>query len=98
MLSIKDFPSDQAAVRERVLAKNVKVPDLATVKDFFRFRAATGKGKIVTKITCDTLIAVAEWFFAGFTCVTDTQINEDEVYNVSIFHHLCMAYARFHPH
>jgi hypothetical protein len=67
---------DQAAVRERVLAKNVEAPDLITVKDFFRFCAATGKGKIVTKITCDSLIAVAEWFFAGFTRVTDTQINE----------------------
>ena len=82
---------DQVAVRERVLAKNVEAPDLATMKDFFHFCAATGKGKIVTKITCNSLIAVAEWFFAGFTRVTDTQTNEDdrsEVYNVSIFHHL----------
>jgi hypothetical protein len=54
---------DQAAEREWVLAKNVEAPDLATVKDFFRFCAATGKGKIVTKITCKSLIAVAEWFF-----------------------------------
>jgi hypothetical protein len=69
----------------------VEAPDLATVKDFFRFCAATGKGKIVTKITCDSLITVAEWFFAGFTRVTDPQINEDdrsEVYNVSLHHHL----------
>jgi hypothetical protein len=61
------------------------------VKDFFRFCAATGKGKIVKKITCDSLVAVAEWFFAGFTRVTETQTNEDdrsEVYNVSIFHYL----------
>jgi hypothetical protein len=89
MLSRKDFlVPDQAAVRERVLAKNVEAPDLATVKDFFRFCAATGKGKIVNKIICDSLNAVAELFFAGFTRVTDTQINEDdrsEVYNVSIF-------------
>jgi len=82
---------DEAAVRERILANNVEAPDLATVKDFFRFCAATCKGKIVIKITCDSLIAVAEWFFAGFTRVTDTQINEDdrsEVYNVSLHHHL----------
>jgi hypothetical protein len=51
---------DQAAVREQVLAKNVEAPDLATVKDFFRFCAATGKGKIVTKITCNSPIAVAD--------------------------------------
>jgi hypothetical protein len=82
---------NHASVREQVLAKNVEAPDLATVKDFFRFYAATGKGKIMTKITCDSLIAVTEWFYAGFTRVTDTQTNEDdrsEVYNVSIFHHL----------
>jgi hypothetical protein len=78
---------DHAAVRERVLAKNVEAPDLATVKDFFRFCAATGKGKIVTKITCNSLMAVAEWFFAGFTRITRTQTDEDdrsEVYNVSL--------------
>jgi hypothetical protein len=39
---------DQAAVRERVLVKNVEAPDLTTAKDFFRFCAATGKGKIIT--------------------------------------------------
>jgi len=32
---------DQAAVRGRVLAKKVEAPDLATVKDFFHFCAAT---------------------------------------------------------
>ena len=93
---------DEAAVRERILANNVEAPDLATVKDFFRFCAATGKGKIVIKITCDSLIAVAvaEWFFAGFTLVTDTQISEDdrsEVYNVSLHRHLWGAHARSHP-
>jgi hypothetical protein len=67
----------------------VEAPDLATVKDFFHFCAATGKGKIMKKITCNSLIAVAEWFFAGFTCVTDTQTNKDnksEVYNINIFY------------
>jgi len=28
---------DEAATRERVLRKNVEAPDLATLKDFFRF-------------------------------------------------------------
>ena len=82
---------DQAAVRERVLVKNVEAPDLATVKDFFRFYTATGKGKIVIKITSNSLIAVTELVFTGFTRITDIRINEDdrsEVYNVSIFHHL----------
>jgi len=35
---------DEAATRERVLRKNVEFPDLATLKDFFRFNAAAGKG------------------------------------------------------
>jgi hypothetical protein len=61
------------------------------VKDFFHFCATTGQGKIVAKITDDSLVAVTEWFFAGFTRVTDIRINGDdrsEIYNVSGFHHL----------
>jgi hypothetical protein len=38
---------DEAATRERVLRKNVEVPDLATLKDFFHFVAASSKGMIV---------------------------------------------------
>jgi hypothetical protein len=41
--------------------------------------------------TCDSLNTFVEWFFAGFTRVTDTEINKEdrnEVYDVSIFHHL----------
>jgi hypothetical protein len=56
----------------------VEAPDLTTVKDFFRFYAATGKGRITKRVTCDSLIAVAEWFFACFTRVTNTQTNEDD--------------------
>jgi hypothetical protein len=55
---------DQAAVRERVLVKTVEAPNLTTVKDFFRFCAATDKGKIMTKITCNSLIAVTEWILS----------------------------------
>jgi hypothetical protein len=57
---------DEAAVRERVLRKNVEAPDLATVKDFLRFYAATSKGKIQEEVTCDSLNTFTEWFFAGF--------------------------------
>ena len=78
---------DEAAIRERVLSENVEAPDLATVKDFLRFQAATGQGMIVKRITCDSLNTFAEWFFAGFTRVTGTQTDagdRSEVYNVSI--------------
>jgi hypothetical protein len=69
----------------------VEAPDLATVKDFLRFKAAAGKGMIAEQTTCDSLNTFAEWFFAGFTRVTDTEINKEdrsEVYDVSIFYHL----------
>jgi hypothetical protein len=46
---------DEAAIRERVLRKNVEAPDLATVKDFLRFHAAASKGKIKEKIATDSL-------------------------------------------
>ncbi len=58
------------------------------MKDFFRFCVAMGKSKIVNKIICDSFNAVAEWFFASFICVINTQINKNdrsEVYNISIF-------------
>jgi len=60
---------DEAAVREQVLRENVEAPDLATVKDFLRFQAATSKGKIQEEVTCDSLNTFAEWFFAGFSRV-----------------------------
>jgi hypothetical protein len=40
---------NEAATRGRVLRKNVKFPDLATLKDFFRFIAAASKGIIYKK-------------------------------------------------
>jgi hypothetical protein len=82
---------DEAAVRDRVLTKHVDAPDLATVKDFLRFHAATSKGKIREEISCDSLNTFAEWFFAGFSRVTDTPISDDdrsEVYNVRQPYHL----------
>lgn len=51
---------DEAAIRELVLRKNVKAPDPATGKDFFRFHAATSKGKIKEQITCDSFNTFAE--------------------------------------
>jgi hypothetical protein len=68
----------------------VKAPDLITVKDFLRFKAAVGKGMIIKQTTYDSLNMFTEWFFTGFTRVTDTEINKEdksEVYDISIFHH-----------
>jgi|SRR4051794_27870838 len=78
---------DQASARRRCLHEGVDTPDLATVKDFLRFQGATsrrimdGEGRIMA----DSLNTFAEWFFAGFTRVTDTPTDErdrSEVYNV----------------
>ena len=69
---------DEAVVRERCLGQGVDAPDLPTVKDFIRFHAAASRGKIVELPTIDSVIAFAEWFFAGFTRVTGTPtIDED---------------------
>jgi len=79
-------PPDETMVRERFLGKGVDASDLATLKDYLRFRAAASRGKIVEKPTADSLNAFAEWFFAGFSRVTGTPADEDErseVYDVS---------------
>jgi hypothetical protein len=70
------------------LGQGVSAPDLATVKDFLRFYAATGRGKIdkkSNKITADSLCSVGEWFFAGHARVTgseSTAADRSEVYYV----------------
>ena len=64
----------------------MEAPDLTIVKDLLRFHAAASKGKIKEKITPDSLNTFAEWFFAGFGRITDTQIDADdrsEVYDVN---------------
>jgi hypothetical protein len=68
-----------------VLNQALRHPDLVTVKDFFRFCAATGKDKIVTKITCDALHRGCRVVFRQLH-----QTNEDrrsEVHSASIIHH-----------
>jgi hypothetical protein len=65
---------------------DLKAPDLVIVKDFIRFHAAMSKDKIKNRITSDSLITFAEWFFADFSRVTGTPINADdrsEVCNLS---------------
>ena len=64
----------------------MEAPDLTTVKDFLRFHAVASKGKVKEKITTDSFNTFTEWFFAGFSRVTDTQTDADdrsEVYDVS---------------
>ena len=69
----------------RSVYQRVFQPDLETTKDFLRFYISTSRPVISTKPTVDSINTVAEWFFAGFTCVTGTETIEadrKEVYNV----------------
>jgi hypothetical protein len=95
MLFRKDFLFLTKPLYEsKFSGKNVEAPDLATVKDFLRFHAATSKGKIQEEATCDSLNTFAEWFFGGFSHVTDTPTNDDdrrEIYDVSTSYHLWKA-------
>jgi hypothetical protein len=68
-------PPDEAIVRERCLGKGADAPDVPTVKDFIRFSAAASRGKIVELPTIDSVNAFAEWFFSGFTRVTETEVK-----------------------
>src|SRR3954453_14768358 len=87
----RDLPApDEAYARHHCLHQGVEAPDLATIKGFFRFFIATSRGKIVTKPTVDSINTNAEWFFAGFTRITGTEINEQdrtEGYKVSAPHY-----------
>jgi hypothetical protein len=66
---------DEACARYHSLREGVDAPDLATVKDFFRFYIATSCGRIMIIPTADSINSIAEWFFDSFTCVTGTVIN-----------------------
>ena len=72
----RDLPApDEAYARHHYLHQGVEAPDLATIKDFFRFFIAMSCGKIVAKPTVDSINTNAEWFFTGFTRITGTEIN-----------------------
>jgi hypothetical protein len=68
----------------------VNVPNvIATIKDFLRFKASIGEGRIDEELelaTADSLNAFAEWFFARFARVPSNFIPKEdrqEVYDVS---------------
>ena len=72
-------PSTEAVLR-------VTAPDLTTIKDFIRFYIATSRPVLFEVPTDESINTAAEWFFAGFTRYTGTEIDEDdrhEVYHVS---------------
>lgn len=79
---------DEGAARKLCLGPNTPAPDLADIKDFMRFHLSLSRGKIVEKSTAESANTFAEWFFAGFTRVTGTPIEDEdrhEVYEVGIY-------------
>jgi len=79
---------DESNARQKHLCREAAFPDLETLKDFFRFYAASSCGRILEKMTSDSLVSMAECFFAGFSDATGTPtISEDrtEIYRVSTF-------------
>jgi hypothetical protein len=81
---------DEGMTRERWLGKGAEVPNLVTLKDFFRFQASTMRGKITKKVkesTDDSLNSFGDCFFAGFIRVTGTEVGKaerSEVYKVGL--------------
>ena len=71
-------PPDETMVQKRFPGKGIDAPDLATVKGYLRFRAATSRSKVVEKPTADCFNAFAEGFFADFSRVIGTPTDEDE--------------------
>jgi hypothetical protein len=90
-------PPDEAAGRRQYLRAGAAAPELATVKDSLRFYIATSQPRLdAVKPTVDSINIVVEWFLAGSTRVTVTEIDEDErseVFNVGwpfvVFGRLC---------
>ena len=80
-------PSEED-IRQLYLNKDVAVPDLTTMKDFVRFLAALGDGRIKKdddRVTTDSLCTTMEFFFAAFEKATETIIDKyyrSEIYNV----------------
>jgi hypothetical protein len=51
---------DEACARHHCFREGVEAPDLATVKDFFRYYISLSHGKIVDKPTVDSININAE--------------------------------------
>ena len=85
---VKKIQADSSATAPPSLEKDALPPDLATLLDFVRFHASTGKGLIDDSglITVESSNSFMEWFFAGFNRVTGTVIDEEtrsKVYKVN---------------
>jgi hypothetical protein len=65
-------PLDLPSVKAHVLRRDVPVPPLHEVKDFFRFYVKQSGGRIKDRVTVRSTAIAAVNFFSGFTRVTET--------------------------
>ena len=82
---------DEAAIRERVLRKDVEGPGSRYSNRFLPVSCGHKEGENRGKKISDSLNTFAERFFTSFERIAGTPTNADdrsEVYNVSILHHL----------
>lgn len=74
----------------RALAKDVPPLDIATLKDFIRYKVSVSKGNVdKEKTTVDSIKTFEEWFFAGSARITGIPYAEEdrhELYKVCFFH------------
>lgn len=71
------------------LEKGVPPLDLASLKDFVRYKVSVSQGLIDDKgrPTADSMNTFEEWFFAGFARITGNSYAEEdrqELYKISI--------------
>ncbi|MCJ1325512.1 hypothetical protein MMC10_002175 [Thelotrema lepadinum] len=71
---------------ETSLQFGAPAPDLATVMDFLRFHAASGRGVITSRITVESANTFMEWFLAGFEARTGNVFSPEfrhKIYELS---------------
>jgi hypothetical protein len=90
--------SDEASARYHCLHKGMGAPDLITVKGFLRFYIATSRGKIVEKLTIDSVNTFAKWFFAGFSYITGKPTDKEDGSEVYKANALPLGTWQIQPH
>ena len=80
-----------SALEPLTLKRGARAPHLAEIKDYLRFVAKVSRGRLDKgkKVTVDSLVVNAEWFFAGFARVTGVEVDigdRQSVYRVRESH------------
>lgn len=71
-------PPSETEIRQRMLGKDVPLPDRVTLKDFARFYALSRPGKLSTRPTATSIKSFMEKFFVAFMVETGTVIDRNK--------------------